>query len=74
LNYFFAATQAFKLLDKYRPETKEAKKLRLKERAQAKAAGKEDAPTKRAPVVRAGINTVTTLGKSFFSLNVTYII
>jgi len=55
------ATQAFKLLDKYRPETKEAKKLRLKERAQAKAAGKEDAPTKRAPVVRSGINTVTTL-------------
>ena len=58
-----AATQAFKLLDKYRPETKEAKKLRLKERAEAKAAGKEDAPSKRAPVVRAGINTVTTLSK-----------
>merc|ERR1712176_582478 len=34
------ATQLFKLMDKYRPETK---------------------PTKRAPVVRHGINTVTTL-------------
>ncbi len=60
-----SATQTFKLLDKYRPETKEAKRLRLKERAEAKAAGKEDAPSKRAPVVRAGINTVTTLSKCF---------
>jgi len=55
------ATQLFKLMDKYRPEDKQAKKQRLKERAEAKAAGKEDAPTKRAPVIRQGINTVTTL-------------
>jgi len=55
------ATQLFKLLDKYRPETKEAKKERLRERAAAKAQGKEDAPTKRAPVVRHGVNTVVTL-------------
>lgn len=55
------ATQMFKLLDKYRPETKQAKKERLRERAEARAAGKEDAPTKRAPVVRAGVNTVTSL-------------
>merc|ERR1712133_313254 len=55
------ATQLFKLLDKYRPETKEARKERLKERAAAKAGGKEDAPTKRAPVVRHGVNTVVTL-------------
>merc|ERR1712137_1431656 len=34
---------------------------RLKARAEAKASGKEDAPTKRAPVVRQGINTVATL-------------
>ena len=37
------ATQLFKLLDKYRPETKEAKKAkkeRLKQRAVAKAEGK----------------------------------
>merc|ERR1711976_977755 len=55
------ATQLFKLLDKYRPETKQQKKERLRERAEARAAGKEDKPTKRAPVVRQGINTVTTL-------------
>merc|ERR1711890_200703 len=29
--------------------------------AEARAAGKEDAPTKRAPVVRQGVNTVTSL-------------
>merc|ERR1711997_1173318 len=47
--------------DKYRPESKEAKKERLRSRAEARAAGKEDAPSKRAPVVRQGVNTVTTL-------------
>jgi len=55
------ATQLFKLLDKYRPETKQAKKERLRERAAARAEGGEDKPTKRAPVVRHGVNTVTTL-------------
>merc|ERR1712019_160064 len=55
------ATQLFKLMDKYRPETKQAKKERLRERAAARADGKGDAPTKRAPVVRHGVNTVTTL-------------
>ena len=57
----FLATQLFKLLDKYRPETKQQKKERLRERAEARADGKGDAPTKRAPVVRHGVNTVTTL-------------
>merc|ERR1712131_248151 len=55
------ATQLFRLLDKYRPETKYAKKERLRERAAARAEGKDDAPSKRAPVVRHGVNTVTTL-------------
>merc|ERR1712024_121043 len=55
------ATQLFKLLDKYRPETKQDKKERLRERAEARAAGKDDKPTKRGPVVRHGLNTVTTL-------------
>ena len=55
------ATQLFKLLDKYRPETKQDKKERLRERAEARAAGKDDKPTKRGPVVRHGVNTVTTL-------------
>merc|ERR1739840_58649 len=53
--------QLFKLLDKYRPETKQQKKERLRERAEARADGKGDAPTKRAPMVRHGVNTVTTL-------------
>jgi len=55
------ASQLFRLLDKYRPETKQQKKTRLKERAEERAKGKGDAPTKRPPVVRAGTNTVTTL-------------
>merc|ERR1711917_7637 len=42
-------------------ETKYAKKERLRERAAARAEGKDDAPSKRAPVVRHGVNTVTTL-------------
>merc|ERR1712126_199368 len=51
----------FRLMDKYRPESKQAKKERLRKRAEARAAGKEDVPTKRALCVRAGINTVTSL-------------
>merc|ERR1739842_106793 len=37
------------------------KKERLVARAEARAAGKEDAPTKRAAVIRQGINDVTRL-------------
>ena len=59
--YQLIATQLFKLLDKYRPETKQDKKDRLRARAEARAEGKQDAPTKRGPVVRHGVNTVTTL-------------
>jgi len=55
------AISVFKLLDKYRPESKRAKKIRLMKRAQARVAGKADAPTKRPPVVRSGINTITSL-------------
>ena len=57
----FLATQLFRLLDKYRPETKQDRKARLKARAEARAAGKEDAPTKRALALRHGANTITTL-------------
>merc|ERR1712122_6275 len=39
----------------------QAKKERLRERVAARAEGKDDAPSKRAPVVRHGVNTVTTL-------------
>jgi len=55
------ATELFRLLDKYRPESKEAKKDRLRQRAEAKAAGKEDVPTKRQLCVSAGIKSVVTL-------------
>ncbi|NXQ89251.1 RL7A protein, partial [Nyctibius grandis] len=55
------ATQLLKLAHKYRPENKQEKKQRLLARAEQKAAGKGDAPTKRPPVLRAGINSVTTL-------------
>lgn len=51
----------FRLLEKYRPESKQQKKARLRLRAEQRVEGKEDAPTKRPPVVRSGINTVTTL-------------
>ncbi|ERE71831.1 60S ribosomal protein L7a-like protein [Cricetulus griseus] len=54
------ATQLLKLAHKYRPETKQEKKQRLLARAEKKAAGK-GVPTKRPPVFRAGVNTVTTL-------------
>ncbi|KAH0519305.1 60S ribosomal protein L7a [Microtus ochrogaster] len=55
------ATQLLKLAHKYRPETNQEKKQRLLARAEKKAAGKGDVPTKRPPVLRAGVNTVTTL-------------
>lgn len=50
----FLATQLLKLAHKYRPETKQEKKQRLLARAEQKAAGKGDVPTKRPPVLRAG--------------------
>jgi len=55
------AANVFRLVDKYRPESKQARKQRLRERAEKRVEGKQDAPTKRPPIVRSGINTVTTL-------------
>lgn len=55
------ATQLFKLLDNYRPETKQERKERLKARAEARAAGKEEKATKKKAAVHHGVNTVTTL-------------
>lgn len=54
MSAFSSATQLFKLAHKYRPETKQEKKQRLLARAEQKAAGKGDTPTKRPPVLRAG--------------------
>jgi len=56
------STQLFKLLEKYRPETRAERKLRLKQRAEDQAkTGKPDRPTKRPNGLRSGMNTVTTL-------------
>jgi len=55
------ASQLFKLLDKYRPETKKERKTRLMQRAKDRAAGKQDQPSKKPPTVRSGVNTVTSL-------------
>jgi len=55
------ANNVLKLLNKYRPETKQEKNARLRKRAEDKAAGKKEEVTKRPPVVRFGVNTVTRL-------------
>jgi len=55
------ASNLFRLLDKYKPETKQQKKARLRERAEKRQKTGEDAATKRPPVLRFGINSVTSL-------------
>uniref|UniRef100_A0A914ZCN7 60S ribosomal protein L7a n=1 Tax=Parascaris univalens TaxID=6257 RepID=A0A914ZCN7_PARUN len=55
------ADQLFRLLGKYRPETRHQKMERLRARADARAAGKPEDVTKRPPVVRSGVNMVTKL-------------
>jgi len=55
------AIQLFKVLEKYRPETKLQKSARLKKTAEAKVAGKDEAPSKKKQLLRAGCNTVTKL-------------
>ena len=59
--FVLAASQVFRLMDKYRPETKQERKVRLTVRAEQRVKGKDDVPTKRPPVVRSGINTITNL-------------
>jgi len=54
-------TQLFRLLDKYRPESKKQKMSRLKAIAAKKAAGQEVVPQKRPNGVRFGVNEITTL-------------
>jgi len=53
------AKQLFRLLDKYRPETRAARKLRLKAKAESKVKGKDSAPSKRALALKQGANAVT---------------
>lgn len=56
-----AATQLFKLLNKYQPETKEAKKKRLLEQAEAKKKGGDATKTTKPNLVKFGLNHVTAL-------------
>lgn len=48
-------------MEKYRPESALQKKNRLKAKAEAKVAKKEEAPSKKPNMLRAGTNTVTKL-------------
>jgi len=57
------AIQLFKLLHKYKPETKAEKKARLTAQAEKKAAGK-DAAAKKPLVIKYGINHITSLVES----------
>jgi large subunit ribosomal protein L7Ae len=52
-----AAQALFTLLEKYQPETKQAKRQRLRDQA----AGKAAAPTSKANTVKFGLNHITTL-------------
>jgi len=54
------AAQTLKLLKKYQPETREAKKVRLMEMAEAKKSGTES-KSKKPQVIKYGLNHVTTL-------------
>lgn len=57
---FAAATTLFKMLLKYRPEDKAAKKERLLKRAQAETEGKT-VESKKPIVVKYGLNHITYL-------------
>jgi len=58
------ATEMFKLLHKYRPEDKKAKKERLVKLAEAKKAGKPEEAPKKPVVLKNGLNHVTSLIES----------
>jgi len=58
------ATQLFKLLHKYRPETKAEKKARLTQLAEKKAAGKSETTGKKPITIKYGINHITNLVES----------
>jgi large subunit ribosomal protein L7Ae len=55
------ASELFKLLTKYSPETSEAKHQRLQQLAAAKAAGQDATPSKPGPVLKYGLKHVTYL-------------
>ena len=61
VSYCLLATQLFKLMHKYRPETKAEKKARLTAKAEKKAEGKEEPAGKKPVVIKYGLNHVTAL-------------
>ncbi|KAJ2656657.1 60S ribosomal protein L8 [Coemansia sp. RSA 1200] len=58
------AVQLFKLLSKYRPETKQEKKTRLTAQAEKVAAGQKQQESEKPSVVKYGINHITSLVES----------
>jgi len=58
------ATEVFKLLTKYTPETKQDKKVRIRGLAEAKANGESVQQGKPGPVIKYGLKHVTTLIES----------
>lgn len=56
-----SATQLFKLLHKYRPETRIQKRERLRSVAQKKSEGGDVTPGKKPITIKYGINHITTL-------------
>ena len=58
---FAAATQLFKLLHKYRPETKVQKRERLRAVAVKKSEGGDVTPGKKPITIKYGINHITSL-------------
>ena len=59
--FFLSAIQLFKLLHKYRPETKAEKKERLRSTAAKQSEGAETTPGKKPITLKYGINNVTRL-------------
>ena len=55
------ATELFKLLNKYKPETQAEKRERLKSQAESKAGGGGGSGGKAPPVIKYGLKHVTTL-------------
>ncbi|MRC56858.1 hypothetical protein GH877_29720 [Bacillus thuringiensis] len=55
------ASQVFRLMDKYRPEAKQERKVRLTLRAEQRVKGKDDVPIMRPHAARFGNHIETTL-------------
>lgn len=59
--FFFLATNLFKLLAKYKPETPQAKRDRLRAAAKTQEKGEAAKPTAKPKTIKFGLNHVTRL-------------